>query len=182
MYVLAKDFFPDNRKLDHKIQRLRQMIQARKDAQEESGDQKHVSIDRKRVPPSYGRDKPISSKNEDGDYQEGDECHSEGDSEFRVKSRKVKLPAKLDEDEIQTPRTKQLLTIINTRDVRQVRLLKGVGVKKAETIIDALCARDTEGEESRMLYNLSQLSRLPGVGARTVDSMRSGLEGGLAVS
>ena len=96
-------------------------------------------------------------------------------------------PAETDtsEDELstaltsQTPRTKHLLRIINTKDVSKIKLLKGVGPKKAEAIVNAICDLDdgdagAAGEEARVT-SLLQLGRLKGVGVRTVETMRTGL-------
>ena len=79
----------------------------------------------------------------------------------------------------QTPRTRHILSIINTGDLSQIRLLKGVGAKKAEIIVD--CLRLLEGENDRqeedgmLVSSLAELSRMKGVGAKTVDNMRSGV-------
>ena len=84
----------------------------------------------------------------------------------------------ISDTETPTPRTTRLLSIINTRDIAQIRLLKGVGAKKAEAILEAMCADDCdgdEGEREREIRNLEQLGRMKGVGARTVENMRSGL-------
>jgi DNA uptake protein ComE-like DNA-binding protein len=88
----------------------------------------------------------------------------------------------------QTPRTKRLIAIINTRDVNQIKLLKGVGAKKAEAIVNCLCDLDdlvdhdssSSSDEEKMerktlVENLSQLGKLKGVGAKTVWNMRVGL-------
>lgn len=72
----------------------------------------------------------------------------------------------------QTPRTKQLLNIINTKDVSKIKLLKGVGAKKAESIVNCLCDLD-EGEAR--VTSLGQLGKLKGVGVKTVENMRIGL-------
>lgn len=69
----------------------------------------------------------------------------------------------------ETPRTKQLLRIVNTRDIGQIRLLRGVGKKRGEAIVNAL--GDVEDE----VANLGQLARLRGVGGKTVENMREGL-------
>ena len=76
----------------------------------------------------------------------------------------------------QTPRTKQLLDIVNSRDASRIRLLRGVGAKKAEGILEALRARDDDdgGRETRV-GSLAQLGRLKGVGVRTVENARAGL-------
>ncbi len=41
-----------------------------------------------------------------------------------------------------------MLKIINTRDISQIKLLKGVGVKKAESIISSLEAADSSSTSS----------------------------------
>ena len=71
----------------------------------------------------------------------------------------------------QTPRTKHILNIINTKDVSQIKLLKGVGAKKAEAIVNCLCDLD-DGE----VKSLGQLGKLKGVGVKTVENMRLGLD------
>ena len=73
----------------------------------------------------------------------------------------------------QTPRTKHLLQIINTKDVSQIKLLKGVGAKKAELIVNSIC----DLEEDARIESLGQLGKLKGVGIRTVENMRTGLGG-----
>jgi len=70
----------------------------------------------------------------------------------------------------QTPRTVQLLRIINSRDVSRIRALKGVGAKKADAIVS--CLVEMEEEEVR---DLESLALLKGVGGRTVENMRLGL-------
>ncbi|KAK0935240.1 hypothetical protein LTR29_013184 [Friedmanniomyces endolithicus] len=78
----------------------------------------------------------------------------------------------------QTPRTKHLLDIINTKDVSQIKLLKGVGAKKAEAIVNCLCDLDDEGGEGGgggRVTSLGQLGKLKGVGVKGVENMRVGL-------
>ena len=70
----------------------------------------------------------------------------------------------------QTPRTVQLLRIINSKDLNQIKALKGVGTKKADAIVS--CLLDMEDEEVR---DLESLAMLKGVGGRTVENMRTGL-------
>jgi DNA uptake protein ComE-like DNA-binding protein len=71
----------------------------------------------------------------------------------------------------QTPRTRHLLSIINTKDVSQIKLLKGVGAKKAESIVNCLCDLEDEAK----VTSLGQLGKLKGVGVKTVENMRSGV-------
>ena len=77
----------------------------------------------------------------------------------------------------QTPRTKHILRIINTRDVSQIKLLKGVGAKKAEAIVNCLCDLEDESGSggAAEVRSLGQLGKLRGVGVKTVENMRSGL-------
>jgi hypothetical protein len=76
----------------------------------------------------------------------------------------------------QTPRTKHLLAVINSRDVSQIKLLKGVGAKRAEAIANCLCDLDM-GEEADggRVASLGELGRIKGVGGRMVENMRLGL-------
>ena len=76
-----------------------------------------------------------------------------------------------------SPRSQHLLAIINSRDVAQIRLLKGVGARKAEIIFQALCAGDDEAHGEMAMGSLAQLGGLKGVGRRTVENMRLGVEG-----
>jgi DNA uptake protein ComE-like DNA-binding protein len=70
----------------------------------------------------------------------------------------------------QTPRTSHLLKIINSRDVNQIKALKGVGAKKADNIVNCLVEMDdTE------IMDLESLAMLKGVGGKTVENMRMGL-------
>lgn len=83
-------------------------------------------------------------------------------------------------DPNQTPRTKSLLRIINTRDVSQIKLLKGVGAKRAEALVNCLCDLDlgmgSDGEEPQhRVGSLAELGRLRGMGGKMVESMRAGL-------
>ena len=81
-----------------------------------------------------------------------------------------------------TPRTKHLLSIINSKDVSQIKLLKGVGAKKAEAIVNCLCDLDDDAASGSgvRVTSLGQLGKLKGVGVKTVENMRMGL-GGLAL-
>lgn len=70
----------------------------------------------------------------------------------------------------QTPRTAHLLRIINSRDVAQIKALKGVGTKRADAIVN--CLVEMEEDEIR---DLESLAMLKGVGGRTVTNMRMGI-------
>ena len=74
--------------------------------------------------------------------------------------------------ERQTPRTKYLLHTINTRDVTQIQRLKGVGAKRAETMVQCL---DTLHGEGKDIASLRELAKLKGVGLKGVENMRVGV-------
>ncbi|KAL9120430.1 MAG: hypothetical protein Q9187_003015 [Circinaria calcarea] len=201
MYELAKEHFPDNAKLENKILKLRQQLRQKK----ESTRQKQESPDIQ--PPSLTRlpsevlrrglevkvcddpeaeaefkDSRISSDElEDGSH-DGFRYRPKAQEIHRPRSRTRLTIARShsEPDIVHTPRTKHLLGIINTRDIKQIRLLKGVGAKKAEVIIEALCTGENDEEEEkgeRVIGSLGQLGRLKGVGAKTVENMRMGLGG-----
>lgn len=81
-----------------------------------------------------------------------------------------------------TPRTTHLLSIINSRDVSQIKRLKGVGPRRAEGIVEGL-AELTEargkGKGGGKLRSLEELSTLKGVGRRVVEGMREGIGMGI---
>ncbi|KLJ12533.1 kinesin family member 22 [Blastomyces silverae] len=88
-----------------------------------------------------------------------------------------------------TPRTSHIISTINTRNVNQIKLLRGVGIKKAEAIVDCLCEMDTwkaqdndendgsaTGDRPQVqIRSLAQLGKLKGVGAKTVENMRNAI-------
>ena len=196
MYELAKEYFPDNTKLDSKIMKLREQLRQKKESmqrKQESPDIPAPSLTRLPTETiSLGLDKKVCDDPEaDADYKDvvvvPDELGYESNDGFRYQS-KAKKPHRphvrtrptatrshSEADIAHTPRTKHLLDIINTRDTRLIRLLKGVGVKKAEVIVEALCAGDDDEDEGRTIGSLEQLGRLKGVGAKTVENMRIGL-------
>jgi DNA uptake protein ComE-like DNA-binding protein len=75
-----------------------------------------------------------------------------------------------------TPRTSHLLKIINSRDVTQIKALKGVGAKKADAIVN--CLVEMNADE---VHDLEDLAMLKGVGGKTVENMRLGLGAAVGV-
>ena len=194
MYELAKEYFPDNMKLDSKITKLHARIKEKKSQGQQKLDKPWASNSSDRPLSEVIKAKPEqesrSDPEHDPEYQDDtrplDSDH-ESDDGFRYRSRGRKphqtlikarplvsrSPFKVDSS--QTPRTRHLLDIINTRDVSRIRLLKGVGAKKAEMIVEALCGGEEEEEEEKVIGDLGELGRLKGVGAKTVENMRLGL-------
>ena len=68
-----------------------------------------------------------------------------------------------------TPRTREVLNIINTKDVNKIKGLQGVGAKKAVAIVERL------NELERTVESLRELAGLKGVGVKGVEKMRLGV-------
>lgn len=185
MYNLAKDFFPDNKKLSIKIEKLREKIQQNKEEER----RKEAATDlqsSETLLPGATRKACGRKDDHDDDYQDegSTDQHYESDGGFhykaKVKNKRAKAgrlsSTEVGMEDVETPRTKQLLDIVNSRDIRQIRMLKGVGAKKAESIIEALCAGEEDEDEIQTVTSLRELGQLRGVGAKTVENMRSGLQ------
>lgn len=195
MYQLALPFFPQNEKLAAKISTLQERIQGSSRGQRNAISASPISSGPTRrfgsmlslkTQPEKQRSKRQADDSDD-EHQE-QENGSDHDAEHirRNKRTRTKAPTEEDSTDVLTddepapsPRTIHLLSIINSRDVSQIKLLKGVGVKKAEAIVDCLCEMDNanrSGEESQTrVENLLELSKLKGVGIKSVDSMRNGV-------
>lgn len=212
MYTMAKDYFPTNVKLQSKIDRLQAKMEKkvkekyasdeRMEGREAKGPAK-CQIQRYSPGEVIGREESGDRKNGDEEYEEIQERASDGDYDTADRSegrsrrkRKVRRPRaiavfkdEIDGDEEQSPRTKRLLEIINTGEARQIRLLKGVGAKKAEAILEGLYRGEADDEMQGMqgmqgmqqgrkkVCSLGQLGRMKGVGAKTVENMRLGVVG-----
>ncbi|KAL3461340.1 P-loop containing nucleoside triphosphate hydrolase protein [Aspergillus heterothallicus] len=198
MYQLALPFFPQNEKLATKIATLKLRIQNR-------GRQTIETANTPVPEPTKGLGSMLSlptrqsikrsSDALDVDYEDHISEAAISDEDFeemvrtqRKKRTKTKQVGSLDmsinrvEDgsSVPSPRTIHLLSVINSRDVSQIKLLKGVGVKKAEAIVDCLCDMDQSSEgyatETQFRINsLAELSKLKGVGVKSVQSMRNGV-------
>ena len=168
MYKLAQPFFPHNDKLARKIANLQEKIRRKQEA------------------PVYDQDAK-DDFHPDGEYRDEYEPPADdAEDSFVYRPQKKKTAHKVKvavfKDEAQampngpsSPRTQHLLDIINTRDVSQIRALKGVGNKKAEAIVTSLCEMDEGDDEHAFITDLVQLGGLKGVGVKTVENMRMGL-------
>ena len=210
MYQQALPFFPNNEKLAIKISSLQERIQDGSDGQENApsasprdrrGFGSMLSI--KQLSQKSQKKRSADDSDEDyGESEDGPENLSD-DAELQSSSRSRRkkrtktresptnhggLDVPECDQEVPSPRTIHLLSVVNSRDVSQIKLLKGVGVKKAEAIVDCLCEMDQRKEERNrnsqeagaseaqvQVKNLLELSKLKGVGARTVQSMRTGV-------
>ncbi|KAL4787211.1 P-loop containing nucleoside triphosphate hydrolase protein [Aspergillus varians] len=200
MYQLALPFFPENEKLVTKISNLKQRI-VNKSHQDNETTTSTPAPDTKTglgsmlLLPSSKQGIKRPAEDVDGDYQAHDSYVVDSDEDFeetsylkrkkRGKSSKNNLEQDLvsedGDDSVPSPRTIHLLSIINSRDVSQIKLLKGVGAKKAEAIVNCLCEMDQDAESSEdqetqvHIKSLAELSKLKGCGVKTVQSMRTGI-------
>lgn len=182
MYQLAVPFFPGNKKLKAKMDTLEERLRSKREVVATSLD--CVRADRK---PSKVRG-GYKDETEDDEFSPNHDSEAEqsymSDSSFKytkpVRKAKTarKLPIFRDSDACgnsvkmgeHTPRTSHLLKIINSRDISQIKALKGVGSKKAEGIVNCLVEMDDDE-----VLDLEGLSMLKGVGGKTVETMRLGL-------
>ncbi|KAK3343307.1 putative kinesin group protein [Neurospora tetraspora] len=75
-------------------------------------------------------------------------------------------------DQEPSPRTKQLLDIVNSRDTELIKSLNGFGQKRAQDLVDHL--DETQGPSGKV-RSLGELTTVPGVGVRTVERAYEGL-------
>lgn len=223
MYELATPYFPNQQKLQSKIENLKAKIQARKvdiaasatvkistDVVRETHRSlatapiKQISVPaatydicEPTVEERSGRQHARHDENETEDeYDElavqAEESHDESFSYRTPKPKKSRTKPKAkaslhifkdvsDESRHtdQTPRTQQLLDIVNSRDVALIQGLAGVGKKKANDLVEFLALQD--GDDGGNLMTLEQLMRAPGMGSKTVDKAYSGIGAALFV-
>ncbi|KAL4920268.1 P-loop containing nucleoside triphosphate hydrolase protein [Aspergillus aurantiobrunneus] len=198
MYQLALPFFPENEKLATKIKHLKQRLQNTSRESTETistpAPETKNRLDSMLSLPSSKQGIKRPAEDVDADYEDHDSDVADSDSDFeetsylkrkkRTKTQKTNLDLDLtsvrDDDSVHSPRTTHLLSIINSRDVSQIKLLKGAGAKKAEAIVDCLCEMDRNQESSETetqvrINSLAELSKLKGCGSKTVESMRTGV-------
>jgi hypothetical protein len=180
-YELAMPSFPGQAKLLGKIERLRAKISAKKSGDDSLGAAPEGCEDIRKV--ERKRERTYKVRDDAEDEEDGTEADVDDESFVdrpdRVKaSRKQKALGKrsalLEMDEgSASPRTKQLLDIVNSRNLALIRSLHGFGTKKAQDLVDYLALKGDE--EFAGVTSLSQLSMLPGMGSRTVERAYEGL-------
>lgn len=117
-----------------------------------------------------------------GEYQEDDSFAYKQPKPKKSKSKSAKSALKIFSDQLDaereppTPRTKQLLDIVNSRDVALIMGLSGVGAKKARDLVEFL-----ELQDESNIQTLQQLRAVPGVGNRTVERAYDGIVNALLV-
>lgn len=179
MYRMARPYFPGNEKLERKIEGLSVRLGGRRGASgdDEDRDASHHDDNAPAKGNASGSDANYDSDSNSDSYSDDERLRSNTKNPKKPQQRKKKLrlsspdPLHPLPETRTTPRTANLLSIINTRDVGQIKCLKGVGPKRAEGIVESLS--EMGGQE---VQSLRQLSGLRGVGVRTVEGMRGGIE------
>lgn len=72
-----------------------------------------------------------------------------------------------------TPRTRHLLSLINSPSVEDIMSLEGVGVNRAEAIVNYLLEKDVHVTDLRHFQML--MLGVKGVGKHVVERMRDGI-------
>ena len=197
MYHLAEPYFPGNEKLQAKMRNLEDRLRVKREEGQKhmsapvapapvSNLMLPLKADKKMARPKMVFREDAESEDEDFALpppSDHDDSFASEDS-FVVKPKTARKPKKttkklpifrddLDasaEPGVQTPRTSHLLKIINSRDVNQIKALKGVGSKKADAIVNCLMEMD-----NAEVQDLASLAMLKGVSGKTVENMRMGL-------
>lgn len=165
-YEMALPFFPGQAKLLGKIERLKLRLG-------------HTDVVRtpKRSPGKKSRRQRRSSSDEDDDDYDDAEADVEEEDQFaKSKSRKprTKIVAHaIPLDGPPSPQAKELLDIVNSRDLLQIRTLVGFGTKKARDLVDYLELMDPD--EGGSIDSIDQLRAIPGMGGRIVERAYEGL-------
>jgi len=76
-------------------------------------------------------------------------------------------------DAPQTPRTRHLLDIVNSRDVALIKGLSGIGGKKARDLVEFLELQSED--DGGNIRDLQQLRAVPGMGVKTVERAYEGI-------
>ncbi|KAF9769993.1 hypothetical protein IL306_012502 [Fusarium sp. DS 682] len=174
MYEKALPYFPGQAKLLNKIERLRSRLTGNAPA----------PSPRRETPRSERKKRRLVYDDADGDYETAEADVDEEEFAHRTsksRSRKLKVKALTTksilsgEDEgPASPRTQQLLDIVNSRDLDQIRGLVGFGAKKARDLVDYL-EHVNDDEAGGRIDSLAQLRTVPGMGSRTVERAYDGL-------
>lgn len=185
MYELARPYFPDNEKLQKKIEKLKDKLTQKREEStsgEERGiSSRHHDAERPRDPgdESYHDEDGPGSDGEDGDERRFFFHNARRPNRPERSHRKARPSSPdplIDDSSHLTPRTRHLLEVINTRDIAQIKSLSGLGVKRAEGIVEYLTELNAKlGPERAELKSWRDLAKLKGIGKKTLESMREGV-------
>ncbi|EER23402.1 hypothetical protein D8B26_001505 [Coccidioides posadasii str. Silveira] len=194
MYQLALPFFPENAKLAQKIEVLQARLNGHDTTHSDSEKAQQQGHKNRRRVNRESAEKYDSGDEEYCELEENDSLSDEnyeaqGHSRPKPKASKAatrrchprtKETGVVDANNaIQSPRTAHILSIINSRNINQIKLLRGVGAKKAEAIVDCLCEMDgnvSDADKSVQIRSLVELGKMKGVGLKTVENMRNAVD------
>lgn len=203
MYELAAPYFPGQERLKKKIDSLKAKIQAQSDqtaehTREYSEDPISSNYNPKSVPSprknlqTYNQEPDPKTEREsmdvEGEFQDISTPVPSEDETFiyrpklkrpRIKPGANKASIKIYTDAteplegFQTPRTRNLLDIVNSRDLTMIQGLSGVGAKKARDLVEYLELQDDESTTN--LRTLQDLMAVPGLGKKSIEKAYEGL-------
>lgn len=163
----ALRFFPGQAKLLRKIQKQKTILGIVDDEEPQA------------------RVKPARATSTDSDFHGTDgDVDDDGDSLAEEKTarapRKKKQPRRALASDAEcpehlTPRKKQLLDIVNSRNTELIMSLTGFGAKKARDLVENLALLAVDGDSAPQISSLAELRAVPGMGGRTVDRAYEGL-------
>ncbi|KAH7325047.1 P-loop containing nucleoside triphosphate hydrolase protein [Stachybotrys elegans] len=161
-YEMALPYFPGQAKLLSKIEKLRARL---------GGDAPSPRPHRS----AKMEDKRRRVFDDNGEYHDGEADIEEMSfvEPPKPKARKTRAKATrptsmlLEDDGPASPRAQQLLEVVNSRDIAQIKGLVGFGSKKAQDLVDYLSLLGEE--EGGRISSLAQLRSVPGMGGRTVE-------------
>lgn len=194
MYELAQPFFPGNEKLDRKIEKLRaKMMMTKRKSKPVTSHHEQVSayeMAAESTRPDLNADESYQADDNEASYH-----HIEADytdcqtpqvkkrSRKRSKSKTRRAFVRADSPDplidrdtqldqgMPTPRTQYLIDVLNTKSVSRLKGLSGLGIKKAEAIVDHLDEGDAQLSSWHDVLNLD----VRGIGKRSWEVMREGV-------
>ncbi|KAI6779933.1 Kinesin-like protein-like protein [Emericellopsis cladophorae] len=167
-YEMALPYFPGQAKLLGKIDRLRARL----------GLGARVSPVKRSVRKQRSRQVTVD---EDTEYEDGEADVDEESfspivlkQEAKMRRPRTRVVAQPVFDAQESSKEgRLLLDIINSRDVKRIRTLVGIGAKKAQALVDYLDLMIAE--DGGQVESLAQLRNVPGMGGRAFDRAYEGL-------
>ncbi|KAH8895868.1 kinesin-domain-containing protein [Thozetella sp. PMI_491] len=164
-YEQALPFFPGQAKLMAKIERLRAKLGGSGASQPNRHDHQERKPERRKRAAADDDDNDSDYQGGDADIEEESFLHRQRSKASR-KQKVAKAPSSIESDGPPTPRARQLLDIVNSRDLVLIRGLHGFGAKKAQDLVDSL---------ENPIASLTELRMLPGMGGRALERAYDGL-------
>lgn len=166
-YEEALRFFPGQAKLLRKIQKQKAILGIVDDEEPQA-----------RVKPARATSTDSDFHGTDGDVDDdGDSLAEENTARAPRKKKQPRRALASDAEcpEHLTPRKKQLLDIVNSRNTELIMSLTGFGAKKARDLVENLALLAVDGDSAPQISSLAELRAVPGMGGRTVDRAYEGL-------